>query len=127
MLDDLLAAGEAEGFDLVFIDGNMILEDKRYEYYEYYWRSLALLRQGGLLVLDIVSDDVNQQFLPFKSLVENKYISTKVPDPQTRRPDKMSATTQKFLCFAFETFEKMTLRTETQCFTPQETNHKSRT
>ena len=98
----------SEVFDLVFIDVNMILEDKEYEYYEYYWRSLALLRQGGLLVLDIVSDDVNQQleFLPFKSLVENKYISTKVPEPQTGRLEKASATTQKFLCFAFETFEK---------------------
>ena len=62
ILDDLLATGYAVGFDLVFIDVNMILEDNSYKYYEFYWRSLALLRQGGLLVLNAVSDDVNHHF-----------------------------------------------------------------
>ncbi len=47
-LDDLIAAGETETFDLAFIDA------EKSEYADYYERILALLRPGGLLLVDNV-------------------------------------------------------------------------
>ncbi|MEB3309183.1 MAG: class I SAM-dependent methyltransferase [Snowella sp.] len=47
-LDQLIAAGETESFDFVFIDA-----DKR-NYENYYERSLSLVRAGGLILIDNV-------------------------------------------------------------------------
>lgn len=47
-LDELLAGGQAGAFDLAFIDAD------KANYWNYYQRALALIRPGGLVVIDNV-------------------------------------------------------------------------
>jgi predicted O-methyltransferase YrrM len=72
-LDHLLAAGEANTFDLIFIDAD------KSNYDHYYERSLELIRPGGLIAID------------------NVLWSGRVADPQVQdnRTKKMRALNQK--------------------------------
>jgi predicted O-methyltransferase YrrM len=65
-LDDLLAQGEAGGFDFVFIDAD------KGNYLAYYERCLKLLRQGGLIAAD------------------NTLWSGDVADPSNDKPDTVA-------------------------------------